>query len=678
MESSCPTYRGKHNDEREYEDYNFRRKRHMTGDSCSGGILPVPVPGFRLGSHGETVFRIVCPESRVGCVIGKGGSIIKSLRAETGAKIMIADAAEGADERVIFISSVDGDKHRSKCSRDDTDAGKPRAESEKKEKEEFSSSAQEALVKIHAHIVDGGDLKGEEDSSQSIVTRLLVPNSQVGCLLGRGGKVIEKMREDTNTRIRILPRDQLPFCSFPFDEILQIVGDASAVKKAVRAVAQRLHDNPAREYIPFTSSAPSRAAGSRTFSPEDMHIPSRTVLPSRNIFDAQRNADMHHQRYFQSFADEERGNASNSQDVRTEVPDITRPARGIKDEFVFRLLCPNEKIGAIIGKGGSIIRSLQEDIGVRIKVLDPVMGSPERVIMISSVECTNDDISPAQEALLHLQSKIADLGPDDDAVITSRLLVPSDLVGCLLGKGGSVITEIRRLTRANIRILGRDDLPKCALANDELVQIAGDIRVAREALIQVTNRLRNRSFEERVSSSVGDIMNASMGRTITPVKNEFGSPARLELPRADIDRLPSSCYQASTLAWMGQVNRATFDVDKLDVLRGGSLRDLETKVMQQGSDLRLTGALVTRTTIEVVIPAHAISAIIGDGGSRIVRIRQISSAKVDLLDVRSGASEGVVKISGTPEQTESAKKLLQELILTGTSTHDYSRKLFST
>ena len=83
-----------------------------------------------------------------------------------------------------------------------------------------------------------------------------------------------------------------------------------------------------------------------------------------------------------------------------------------------------------------------------------------------------DDISPAQEALLHVQSKIADLGTDEDAVITSRLLVPSDEVGCLLGKGGSIITEIRKSTRANIRILGKDDLPKCAPASDELVQVS--------------------------------------------------------------------------------------------------------------------------------------------------------------------------------------------------------------
>lgn len=636
----------------------------MPGDSRGGGLLPVPPPGPKAAAHGETVFRIVCPESRVGCVIGKGGSIIKSLRIETGARIMIADAAEGADDRVIFISSFDGDRRNGRSSRDNGDADKARGEVDQKDsKEEFSSPAQEALVKIHSHIVDGGDHKGiEEDPSQLIVTRLLVPNSQVGCLLGKGGRVIEQMREDTKTRIRILPRDQLPLCSLPFDEILQIVGDASAVKKAIRVVAERLYENPAHEQIQFSSLAPPRAAVGRSFSPEDIDL-----LP-RNIVNARRNADLHHQGHFASYPDMETSNSSYSREIHSGATDVGWPTRGVKDELVFRLLCPNEKIGGIIGRGGNIIRSLQEDIGVRIKVLEPVTGSNERIIVITSVEHPDDDISPAQEALLHLQSKIADLGPEEDVAITSRLLVPSDLVGCLLGKGGSVITEMRRSTRANIRILGKDDLPKCALPSDELVQIVGDIRVAREALIQVTERLRRKCFEERFLPSPGENINTSLTRTAAPRQNDFGSPGRMDFPRSGIDSLgpPSSSYQTSTPPWTGQ-----------DSIGGRSLRDSEPPSSQQGPNFRLTGALVTKTTMEVVIPAHAITAIIGDGGSKIVRIRQISGAKVDLLDVRSGASEGVVKISGTPEQTQAAQNLLQELILKGRTSHGYSGEFYS-
>jgi poly(rC)-binding protein 2/3/4 len=38
-------------------------------------------------------------------VIGKGGSIIENLREETGARIKVADAVPGSEERVIIISA---------------------------------------------------------------------------------------------------------------------------------------------------------------------------------------------------------------------------------------------------------------------------------------------------------------------------------------------------------------------------------------------------------------------------------------------------------------------------------------------------------------------------------------------------------------------------------------------
>ena len=96
---------------------------------------------------------MLCPGDKIGGVIGKGGSIIKSLRQNTRAKIKVADGIPGVDERVIIIFSSPKER---KSDRDDED----------------------------------------DDSAKQATTRLLVLNNQIGCLLGRGGKVIEKMRTD--------------------------------------------------------------------------------------------------------------------------------------------------------------------------------------------------------------------------------------------------------------------------------------------------------------------------------------------------------------------------------------------------------------------------------------------------------------------------------------------------
>ncbi|KAF5945370.1 hypothetical protein HYC85_015598 [Camellia sinensis] len=83
----------------------------------------------------------------------------------------------------------------------------------------------------------------------------------------------------------------------------------------------------------------------------------------------------------------------------------------------------------------------------------------------------------------------------NDSVITTRLLVLSSRIGCLIGKGGSIITEMRNATRASIRILSKENLPKVALEDEEMVQITGDLNVASNALLQVTLRLKANIFE---------------------------------------------------------------------------------------------------------------------------------------------------------------------------------------
>lgn len=54
----------------------------------------------------------------------------------------------------------------------------------------------------------------------------------------------------------------------------------------------------------------------------------------------------------------------------------------------------------------------------------------------------------------------------------ARILVSSNQIGCLLGKGGSIIAEMRKSSGAHIRVLGKDKIPKGASEDDEVVQVS--------------------------------------------------------------------------------------------------------------------------------------------------------------------------------------------------------------
>ncbi|CDY33574.1 BnaC06g29780D [Brassica napus] len=72
-----------------------------------------------------------------------------------------------------------------------------------------------------------------------------------------------------------------------------------------------------------------------------------------------------------------------------------------------------------------------------------------------------DDMkSMAVEAILLLQEKIND---DDEETVKMQLLVPSRVIGCVIGRSGSVITQIRKRTNASIRISKEN--------NDDLVEV---------------------------------------------------------------------------------------------------------------------------------------------------------------------------------------------------------------
>jgi KH domain len=83
-----------------------------------------------------------------------------------------------------------------------------------------------------------------------------------------------------------------------------------------------------------------------------------------------------------------------------------------------------------------------------------------------------EEFSPSIEAAVRLHQRCSERTESGSGdVLTTHLLVSSSRIGCLIGKGGSIVTEMRRSTRANIRILSKDNLPKVATLDDEMVQV---------------------------------------------------------------------------------------------------------------------------------------------------------------------------------------------------------------
>lgn len=85
------------------------------------------------------------------------------------------------------------------------------------------SKAQEALLKVFERVLDVTAESDGLDVGDTVVScRLLANGGQAGSVIGKGGKVVEKIRIDTGCRIRVL-NDKLPACTKSSDEIIEVI-----------------------------------------------------------------------------------------------------------------------------------------------------------------------------------------------------------------------------------------------------------------------------------------------------------------------------------------------------------------------------------------------------------------------------------------------------------------------
>ncbi|KAB5531608.1 hypothetical protein DKX38_018278 [Salix brachista] len=427
----------------------------------------------------------------------------------------------------------------------------------------------------------------------------------------------------------------------------QVVGDVSAVKNAVAMISSRLRESQHRDRSHFHGRAHSPE---RLF--DDEYVPHmntrRSSMDGPPSFGPRVPGPNYRNNNYSSRASGFAGDAG-----ADPIADSAQPF--YVEELVFRILCPIDKLNRVVGESDGIVDLLQNEIGVDVKVADPVSGSDEQIITIFSEEGPDDELFPAQEALLHIQTRIVDLIPDNDNIIKTRLLVRSSEIGCLEGRDVS-LTEIERLTGATIEILPKEKLPSYLSGIDEIVQIEGEIRAARDALVEVTSRLRSYIYKDVFEKDLPPPVSAPGPAGGMQAASPNPAPAREGVISGD----PPVSYQNVQSAATPQPSKDARGSSAEAVKQNGSERreELPTTTMN-----RIPVTLVTRSTLEVVIPEPAVPKLITKSKNKLAQISELSGANVTLVEDMPDVNEKIIRISGTPEQAERAQSLLQGFIL---------------
>ncbi|XP_022892412.1 KH domain-containing protein At4g18375-like [Olea europaea var. sylvestris] len=582
------------------------------------------------GNDELIVYRILCPDSVIGSVIGKSGKVINSIRQETRAKVKVLDPFPGARDRVIMIYCYVREK-------EDVEV-----DDEFNNKEPLCP-AQYALLKMHEAIANAVAMVGDFDRKNNYKNieecKILVPSSQSANIIGKSGSTIKKLRNKTRTNIKITSKDASDpshSCALEFDNFVLISGDSEAVKKAVFAISAIMYKFSPKEDIPLDVSIPETPPS--IIIPSDVPIYPATgfyqsvdpIIPSRSVPSILGPADAP---YIPSRAD-----AGNTWSVYSSTLPMVSGYGGMSrsEELTVKVLCPSNKIGRVIGKGGSSIKRIRQDSGAHIEVEDPKANYNECVISIISTESLDDLKSTAVEAVLLLQGKIND---EDDDTVTLRLLVPSKVIGYIIGKSGSIINEIRKRTKADIQI-SKGEKPKCADANDELVEIVGEVVSLRDALIQIVLRLRDDVLKDKEG---GHISSGGAGFSVPSVLPSIRPAAPMAYE-----------HSAETESGVGLLSSRTY----------GSLLTGDSGYGSFSShSSSLYGRLPPPSTVEMVVPAYAVGKVMGKGGMNIENMRKISGAAIEISDSKSSRGDRVALISGTAEEKRAAENLIQAFIM---------------
>ncbi|XP_010902798.1 poly(rC)-binding protein 2-like isoform X4 [Esox lucius] len=292
------------------------------------------------GLNVTLTIRLLMHGKEVGSIIGKKGESVKKMREESGARINISEG--NCPERIITLAGPTT-----------------------------------AIFKAFSMIIE----KLEEDISSSmtnstatskppVTLRIVVPASQCGSLIGKGGCKIKEIRESTGAQVQVAG-DMLPNST---ERAITIAGTPQSIIECVKQICVVMLESPPKgvtiPYRPKPSGSPVIFAGGQAYAVQGQHAIPQPDSSSASI--SPQLTKLHQLAMQQSpfpMAPSSQGfQGGMDASAQTSSHEMT---------------IPNDLIGCIIGRQGAKINEIRQMSGAQIKIANPVEGSADRQVTIT-------------------------------------------------------------------------------------------------------------------------------------------------------------------------------------------------------------------------------------------------------------------------------------------------------
>ncbi|KAM6985998.1 insulin-like growth factor 2 mRNA-binding protein 2a [Aplochiton taeniatus] len=433
--------------EHQFEDYSFKVSYILDMDAAPPLLAPrmrrggrssrdqdAPQPGPSGGFGGprhkqhDFPLRMLVPTQFVGAIIGKEGLTIKNVTKQTQSKVDIHRKENaGAAEKPITIHSTP----------------------------EGCSSACRMILDIMQKEAS------ETKTTEEIPLKILAHNSLVGRLIGKEGRNLKKIEEETGTKITISSLQDLTI--YNPERTITVKGNMEACCKAEAEVMRKLREAYENDIAAINQQ--TNLIPGLNLNALGIFSTGLSVLPPASgprggappVAPAGYNPFMSHSSHLSGLYGVPPASA---------IPHQHSP-QALEQEVVY-LFIPTQAVGALIGKKGQHIKQLARFAGASIKIAPA--ESPdvtERKVIITG----------PPEAQFKAQGRIFGklkeenfFTAKEEVKLETHIKVPSTAAGRVIGKGGKTVNELQNLTSAEV-IVPRDQTPD---ENDEVfVKISG-------------------------------------------------------------------------------------------------------------------------------------------------------------------------------------------------------------
>ncbi|CAJ1051262.1 poly(rC)-binding protein 4-like [Xyrichtys novacula] len=300
--------------------------------------------------------RLLMQGKEVGSIIGKKGETVKRIREESGARVTISEGS--CLERIVTISGPTECVFRAFTM--------------------ITVKLEEDMLALLAN--------SSVSSKAPVSLRLVIPASQCGSLIGKGGSKIKEIRESTGAQVQVAG-DLLPNST---EREVTISGAQDTIIQCVKLICAVILESPPKgatiPYKPSLTAGTVLLAGNQVFEASDFgsHLFS---LPQGGV-DLQTFAVQSH------YGHNPQSELNKLQQLSLQpqsLPSISQSAAQVVSGGVEtssqttsqELLIPNELVGSIIGRQGSKISEIRQLSGAQIKISSQMETSSDRHVTIT-------------------------------------------------------------------------------------------------------------------------------------------------------------------------------------------------------------------------------------------------------------------------------------------------------